>query len=115
MAGLRAAAAAFMRRHAADFQPFIVDGDAAASESDPFEAYCRSVESVTTAVWGGQLELRALAAALGRSITVYSAGLPTVRMGEEGPAPALRVAYLRHAYGLGEHYNSLGKAAPEDE
>jgi OTU domain-containing protein 6 len=91
-----------------------VDGDAAAGESDSFESYCRSVETVATAVWGGQLELRALAASLGRSITVYSAGLPTVCMGAEGTAPALRVAYLRHAYGLGEHYNSLGKAAAEE-
>ena len=80
-----------------------------------FERYCRSVEA--TAAWGGQLELRALAHVLRRRIVVYSAHLPTVEMGEEyrtdADAPPLRVAYHQHAYGLGEHYNSV--AAPQQD
>ncbi len=32
--------------------------------------------------------------------------------GEDG---ALRVCYLRHAYGLGEHYNSVIPAEEEEE
>jgi OTU domain-containing protein 6 len=78
-----------------------------------FERYCHSVEA--TAAWGGQLELRALAHVLRRRIVVYSAHLPTVEMGEEyraeEHAPPLRVAYQMHAYGLGEHYNSVVPAA----
>ena len=81
-----------------------------------FERYCRSVEA--TAAWGGQLELRALAHVLRRRIVVYSAHLPTVEMGEEyrveEHAPPLRVAYLQHAFGLGEHYNSVRQAARPD-
>jgi OTU domain-containing protein 6 len=62
-----------------------------------------------TAAWGGQLELRALAHVLRRRICVFSAHLPTVEMGEEytGDVAPLRVAYQQHAYGLGEHYNSV--------
>ena len=130
--GLRSAAAAYMRSHPDEYAPFIVDGDAEGAEGDDgcafvsriarhravaddaaaphsFETYCRSVEA--TAAWGGQLELRALAHVLRRRIVVYSAHLPTVEMGEEyrvdEDAPPLRVAYQQHAYGLGEHYNSI--------
>ena len=46
-----------------------------------FEEYCDRVES--SADWGGQLELRALAQALERSITVYSVGMPPVIMGAD--------------------------------
>ncbi len=82
-----------------------------------FERYCQSVEG--TAAWGGQLELRALAHVLRRRICVFSAHLPTVEMGEEyaaagGAPPPLRVAYQQHAYGLGEHYNSVVAAGGPD-
>lgn len=138
--GLRSAAAAFMRSHADEYAPFVSEGDAeGASDGDDgcvppalrvprgctwltcrrsFERYCRSVEA--TAAWGGQLELRALAHVLRRRIAVYSAHLPTVEMGEEyrvdEDAPPLRVAYLQHAFGLGEHYNSVAQPpAPADD
>lgn len=68
--------------------------------------------------------------ALKRSITVYSVGLPPVTMGEEFSKPAggsssggsstcsgppLVVCYLRHAYGLGEHYNSVTTHVSEED
>jgi len=85
--------------------PFVNDCDDVAS----FEKYCSEIES--TACWGGQLELRALCEVLRRRVTVYSAHLPTVEMGEESSTrEPLRVAFLQHAFGLGEHYNSV--AAP---
>eukprot|EP00897_Mesotaenium_endlicherianum_P002273 jgi/Mesen1/2073/ME000151S01334 len=114
---LRALAAGYMRDHVDDFLPFVVadenekEGKTSGSV-DPinrFEQYCLEVE--TTALWGGQLELGALAQALRKQIIVYSADLPEVEMGSEysrsdfsGP---LRVSYHRHAFGLGEHYNSV--------
>ena len=137
--GLRSAAAAYMRSHPDEYAPFVVEGDAEGGEGDDgcvaaaraarhrgaahdaalparsFERYCRGVEA--TAAWGGQLELRALAHVLRRRIVVYSAHLPTVEMGEEyrvdEDAPPLRVAYQQHAYGLGEHYNSIAPQAAE--
>ena len=78
--------------------PFAQDED----EEAAWEKYLRDVAD--TAAWGGQLELQALAQALGRQITVHSVGMPTLRLGE---GPEITVCYLKHAYGLGEHYNSV--------
>ena len=63
-------------------------------------------------MWGGQLELQALSAALRRCIKVYSVGMPLIQFGEEfaggGAAPPpLHLAYLKHYFGLGEHYNAV--------
>ena len=54
------------------------------SEKDPkaiFAEYCDEVEK--SAAWGGQLELKALAGAYERHITVFSVGMPPVEMGKE--------------------------------
>ena len=54
------------------------------SGKDPeatFAEYCDKVEK--SAAWGGQLELKALAGAYERHITVYSVGMPPVEMGKE--------------------------------
>lgn len=101
---LRRVAANYMRRHAADFLPFLPVADGQAPK-EVFAAHCDSVE--TTADWGGQLELRALAQALRRPILVYSADAPVVRMGETYQGQALRVTFHLYYYALGEHYNSV--------
>jgi hypothetical protein len=47
---------------------------------------------------------------------VYAVGMPAVEMGEEDEeegSPPLQVCYLRHAFGLGEHYNSVEPADDE--
>ena len=64
------------------------------------------------AEWGGQLEIRALCCCLERRILVYSADSPVLTMGEEVVGAAaekqpLKLAYHRHYYALGEHYNSV--------
>lgn len=63
----------------------------------------------TTAAWGGQHELTALAAVLKRPIKVFSVGLDLQTLGSEcvEQQEPLVVCYLRHAFGLGEHYNSV--------
>lgn len=96
-----------MRSHPEDFCPFL-----GLESSDPeFESYCAKVASATQAEWGGQPEIRALAAALQRPIHIYSADAPVVRMCEEvGDADAaapLCITYHKHYYALGEHYNSV--------
>jgi OTU domain-containing protein 6 len=42
-------------------------------------------------------------------IFIYQAGSPVLKLGEQyvGVRPEVRLSYHRHAYGLGEHYNSL--------
>jgi hypothetical protein len=57
----------------------------------------------------GQLEITAIAHATRRAVVVFSADAPELLMGAEYDAngPRLKLAYHRHYYGLGEHYNSL--------
>merc|ERR1711907_687166 len=67
---------------------------------------------------GGQLELRALAAALHCIIVVYSANAAPLRMGEDNSEPraTLHVSYHIKALALGEHYNScVPVTLPEEE
>jgi OTU domain-containing protein 6 len=99
---VRRAAAAFMQAHADDFAPFL---------DEDLEAYVAKMRD--TAEWGGQLELTALARRYESEIRVIQDGR-TERIGEdEGRASGrtLWLAYYRHGYGLGEHYNSLRKTA----
>ena len=68
---------------------------------------------MSTHEWGGQLELQALTQILKAPITVHEAGKEPVLMGAGGEggggggAAALQLSYHRHAYSLGEHYNSV--------
>ncbi|XWS31669.1 hypothetical protein CRYUN_Cryun23aG0096000 [Craigia yunnanensis] len=115
---LREMAAAYIRKHASDFLPFFlsenaIDGDSDNSLAERFENYCKEVES--TAAWGGQLELGALTHCLRKHILIYSGSFPDVEMGKEYKSDGgssssdgtIRLSYHRHAFGLGEHYNSV--------
>ena len=61
----------------------------------------------STPEWGGQVELLALSSVLRRSIEVIQADGPPMVVGEHFTGPRLLLSYHRHAYGLGEHYNSV--------
>lgn len=111
---LRCLAAEHIRRHAEEFCPFLGFEEG----SSGFRDYCDRVASSTLAEWGGQLELKALATALGRTIVVYSADAPVLTMQPQDAAyvasttslsvgPPLRLSYHKHYYALGEHYNSV--------
>ncbi|KAL7949603.1 hypothetical protein V8C42DRAFT_216245 [Trichoderma barbatum] len=98
---VRKKAAGFMEAHADDFAPFL---------EEDLEGYAKKMRD--TAEWGGQLELMAVARQYGVEIRVIQDGR-TEKIGEgegEGEgAKTLWLAYYRHGYGLGEHYNSLRK------
>ncbi|KAK3407377.1 OVARIAN TUMOR DOMAIN-containing deubiquitinating enzyme 5 [Eucalyptus grandis] len=115
---LREMIAAYMRKHASEFLPFFssentVEGDSEKSVAEKFENYCKEVES--TAAWGGQLELGALSHCLKKHIKIFSGSFPDVEMGKEYQSDggtglsnlSIMLSYHRHAYGLGEHYNSV--------
>jgi OTU domain-containing protein 6 len=110
---LREVAASYMRSHAKDFAPFVVventdENGGNENAEDGFERYCQEVES--TASWGGHLELDAIARSLQKHIVVYSSNLPEVEIGKQygkSTSSTLRLSYHRHAFGLGEHYNSV--------
>ena len=98
---VRKTCAAFMESHADDFAPFI--------EDESFGDHCAKVRS--SAEWGGQPELLALARALNRPIVVYSRDSAPLRMGESD-GEELVVTYHRDYYALGEHYNSTEPLRP---
>ncbi|KAK6157009.1 hypothetical protein DH2020_011257 [Rehmannia glutinosa] len=115
---LRQMVANYMREHASDFLPFFLsenmaDGSTEDSLTERFENYCREIES--TAAWGGQLELGALTHCLKKHIMIFSGSSPDVEMGKEYKSgdgiglsnSSIMLSYHRHAFGLGEHYNSV--------
>ncbi|TRX97186.1 hypothetical protein FHL15_001980 [Xylaria flabelliformis] len=104
---VRRAATDYMESHSDDFVPFL---------EEPLESYVPKIRD--TAEWGGQLELLALASAYGVEIKVVQNGrTETIQpSGGRGESEAdksgdrtIWLAYYRHGYGLGEHYNSLRK------
>ncbi|KAK8044303.1 OTU domain-containing protein 2 [Apiospora rasikravindrae] len=102
---VRKRATDYMRAHEDDFAPFM---------EDDFGRYVARIRD--TAEWGGQLELMALARSYGVEIkVVQEQRTETIDPGElsgagEGARKTIWLAYYRHGYGLGEHYNSLRKA-----
>ena len=98
---IRETCASFMEAHESDFAPFI--------EDESFGDHCAKVRS--SAEWGGQPELLALARALNRPIVVYSRDSAPLRMGESD-GEELVVTYHRDYYALGEHYNSTEPLRP---
>ncbi|XP_075405618.1 deubiquitinase OTUD6B isoform X1 [Tenrec ecaudatus] len=106
VAALRRQTAEYMQSHVEDFLPFLTNpntGDIYTLED--FGKYCDDV--INTAAWGGQLELRALSHILQTPIEVIQADSPPIIVGEEYKKKTLMLVYMRHAYGLGEHYNSV--------
>ena len=105
---IRKLAAEQLRIHAEDYLPFMTNDLGDMLSDDEFAVYCSKVEC--TAEWGGQLEVMALSKALSRQIHIVQMGSDVLKIGEDiiDPHPIM-LSYHRHAYGLGEHYNSLVK------
>ncbi|PYH46790.1 deubiquitinase OTU2 [Aspergillus saccharolyticus JOP 1030-1] len=104
---VRAVAADFIVEHKDDFEAFM---------EEPLDQYARKIK--LTAEWGGQLELQALARAYGVEINVIQGDgrIEKIEPGEtdglddhEKSRRVIWLAYYRHTYGLGEHYNALSK------
>ncbi|CAI7615288.1 unnamed protein product [Penicillium bialowiezense] len=102
---VRAVTADFITEHKEDFEAFM---------EEPLESYTRKIK--LTAEWGGQLELQAIARAYGVEINVVQSDgrMEKIESGEtfdeeEKRKRVIWLAYYRHTYGLGEHYNALVK------
>ncbi|KAL2143074.1 hypothetical protein VTI28DRAFT_353 [Corynascus sepedonium] len=105
---VRRAAAEWIASHREVYEGFLEEG---------VEQYVARIRD--TAEWGGELELSALANAYGVEIRVVQGQgrVEVVKPGDqeeekkkEGEGKTLWLAYYRHGYGLGEHYNSLRRA-----
>ena len=97
----RQVAASYISSHSDDFEPFI---------EGSLESYIKTIQE--TGEWGGHLELLALAKAYGVNINVLQGDgkIEVIESGADKPGNSLWLAYYRHSYGLGEHYNSLRRA-----
>ncbi|KAJ1326250.1 OTU domain-containing protein 6 [Microdochium nivale] len=117
----RRLAADYMVSHRDDFEPFLAVDDEIGSGSGGFDGYIEKMRN--TAAWGGQLELTALANVYGVEIRVVQDGrTETIAPSSSSSGGAgdkdekeknkrtIWLAYYRHGYGLGEHYNSLRPA-----
>lgn len=96
---VRGAAASYMSRYPNDFEPFL---------DEPLDAYVQKIRD--TAEWGGQLELTALAKTYNITINVLQGdGRVEKIQGDDinHEKHEAWLAYYRHGFGLGEHYNSL--------
>ncbi|KAG5357764.1 OTU domain-containing protein 2 [Yarrowia sp. B02] len=100
---LRTKCAEEIRRDRNSYIPFLFD-EATMSIKD-VDSYTKELEE--TAIWGGDLEILALARVYDCPISVLMSGRPVHRVNEEGPKEELKLVYYKHSYGLGEHYNSL--------
>jgi len=98
---VRKAAAKYMEDHPDDFAAWL---------EEPLPDYVCKIRD--TAEWGGHLELLALARFYNVEICVIQNGAPEHIKPDTAGVESKQVwlAYYRHGYGLGEHYNSLRKA-----
>lgn len=98
---VRSAAAAYIQTNSDDFLPFL---------EEPLASYVHKVKD--TGEWGGQMELMALAKTYNVPIhVIQGSGRVEKIEGGEGADDnkSIWLAYYRHGFGLGEHYNSLRK------
>jgi OTU domain-containing protein 6 len=104
---VRSLCADMLLQHRDDYEPFCE------YHNDKVTSYEEYVEQVRhSSEWGGQLELRALAQGLQRTIVVYSADAAPLHMtpsssNTNNDNDVLRVSFHRSYYALGEHYNSV--------
>jgi len=106
-----------MKRNRDDYLPFLTNAEGDVLSQDQFEDYCQKL--LKPGVWGGHPELVALSTSYQRPIEVLQANAGPIIIGEQyvGRGKPLIITYHRHAYRLGEHYNSTSpaKAAHQDE
>ncbi|KAF2482840.1 hypothetical protein BDY17DRAFT_317370 [Neohortaea acidophila] len=98
---VRAVAAEYIEKHREDFEPFL---------EEPFPEYVGKIRN--TGEWGGQLELMALAKSYATDIYVLQdfGRVEKIESGGSASEKTMWLAYYKHGFGLGEHYNSLRKA-----
>ncbi|KAI0566588.1 OTU-like cysteine protease [Gracilaria domingensis] len=101
--GLREATSNYLMEHKKEYAPFI---DEVGGDEEKLARYCEQIRNEP--VWGGQVELRAMAEHLGVAIEVYAADMPVITMGTNSDeSTVFRVSFHQKYYGLGEHYNSV--------
>ncbi|KAN0011927.1 hypothetical protein ACTFIU_000146 [Dictyostelium citrinum] len=102
---LRNIASEYIKNNRDEFLPFIISEEEYATAEDPIQEYCQE-QVLTIGKWGGHIELKALSQSLKKVITIFNAYSNDIVIGEEFTNP-IYLSYHRHAFTLGEHYNSV--------
>ncbi|RMZ87845.1 hypothetical protein DV736_g4925, partial [Chaetothyriales sp. CBS 134916] len=99
---VRFAAAEFIAKHPDDFAAFL---------EEPIESYIMKIKD--TGEWGGHIELQAIARSYDVRISILQADgrVEKFESKQGGDKPdEIWLAYYRHSFGLGEHYNALSQS-----
>lgn len=102
VADLRKQAAEYIRQHRDDFIPFLFDENKGALRD--VDEYTEKLEN--TAMWGSDMEIKALALVYGCPIEVLSSGAAPIVFNPDCPQDKLVLVFYKYNYGLGEHYDS---------
>ncbi|XP_070574047.1 deubiquitinase OTUD6B-like [Ptychodera flava] len=105
---LRKQTSEYMLKHADEFLPFLIDSNTGdLLTHDQYVKYCSDIAN--TAAWAGHHEIKALSQIFEHCIEIIQADGPLLTIGEDFSEtnPQIILSYHRHAYGLGEHYNSV--------
>jgi OTU domain-containing protein 6 len=97
---VRHVAADYISSNTDDFTPFL---------EEDLTSYVTKVRN--TGEWGGQIELMALSKAYSSKICVLQGDGSVTEIGEGPDDKTMWLAFYRHNFGLGEHYNSLRSSA----
>lgn len=100
---LRHLACEYISNNRDDFIPYLFDETT--MQLQDVDEYIKEMES--TAKWGGEIEIIALANIFDCPISILISGQATHKVNETGTNPELKLVYYKHSYSLGEHYNSL--------
>jgi len=107
---LRKKASDYILANRDEFLPYIISEEEYSDSQDPILEYCQD-QVLTIGKWGGHLELKALSHSLKLPITIYNAYSQDIIIGEEffndKKSNSIHLSYHRHAFTLGEHYNSV--------
>ncbi|OMJ26531.1 OTU domain-containing protein 6B [Smittium culicis] len=120
---LREIAADYMLTNKHLFMPFMVNESTGDMMSeDEFAEHINEIKN--TSLWAGHFEITALASSLDRTILIYMAdsdsplivndnvnsepiGAESTNLSSKKTNAPLRISFHKHAFGLGEHYNSV--------
>ena len=102
---IRHVAAQYISDHPDEFLPFL---------EEPLDEYLTKVRD--TGEWGGHLELQALGNAYEIEINVLQGNgrVENIHGKQQSVKNVIWLAYYRHSFGLGEHYNSLRQKSPSN-
>lgn len=103
VAELRAQAAARIRAHRDEYAPFLFDEETMTVRD--VDEYTAKIEH--TVMWGGDMEILALAQHYDAPVEVLMSGRAPLVLNAGASGEGWTLAYYKHAFGLGEHYNSV--------